>query len=109
MSTSVEQHPQHRRLLVTLVAAVLTFVVGVGVSVDAHASTAGGQVPGSRVAAHDHPARPVVAASEDVLAGQGRRTTTPQPDVAIGSRVAYEAVSAGAPIYVGLLENRDFL
>ena len=91
MTSGVEQHGQPRRLFVALVAAVLALVVGVGVGVDAHASSSGGQVAGTRVATHELLAGPVVAASGDVLAGEGRRTTTPAADVAIGSRVAPQA------------------
>ncbi|MGH9223336.1 MAG: hypothetical protein ACRD2W_06030 [Acidimicrobiales bacterium] len=88
MTFGVEQHGQPRRLLVALMLAVLAVVVGVGVGVDAHASSPAGQVAGTRVAAHELLAGPVVAASGAVLAGQGRATTTARPDVAIGSRVA---------------------
>jgi hypothetical protein len=75
------------------VLAVLALVVGVGVGVDAHASSSGGQVAGTRVAAHELLAGPVVAASEDIAAGEGRRTTTRAADVATGLRVAPRAVA----------------
>ncbi|MBW3613905.1 MAG: hypothetical protein KY439_01160 [Actinobacteria bacterium] len=95
MTSGVEQHQQHRRLLVALVVAVLAVVVGVGVGVDAHASSSRGQVAGTRVAAHELLAGPVVAASEDVLAGEGRRTTTGAADLVVGSRVAPNTASGG--------------
>ncbi|MGH6997273.1 MAG: hypothetical protein ACREEO_03715 [Phenylobacterium sp.] len=88
MTFSVERLEQPRRLLVALVAAVLAVVVGVGVGVDARASSPAGQVAGTRVAAHELLAAPVVAASGDVLAGEGRGTTTRAPDLVSGSRVA---------------------
>lgn len=88
MTPAVERPAHHRRLLVALIAAVLALVVGIGAGVDAHASTAAGQVAGTRVAAHELLAGPVVAASEDIAAGEGRRTTTLAPDVATGLRVA---------------------
>lgn len=88
VTSGVERLEQHRRLLVALLIAVLALVVGVGVGVDAHASSPGGEVAGTRVKAHDLLAGPVVAAVEDVLAGEGRRPTTQALDVAIGSRVA---------------------
>lgn len=93
MTSGVEQHPQRRRPLVALVLAVVALVVGVGVGVDAHASTAGGQVAATRVEVNEVTAGPVVAVSEDIAAGEGRRTTTHALDVAIGSRVAPRATS----------------
>lgn len=88
MSTALEQHPRHRRLLVALVTAVAALVIGVAVGVDAPGSSSGGQVAGTRVAAHELLAGPVVAAFEDIAPGEDRRTTTRAVDVAIGSRVA---------------------
>jgi hypothetical protein len=88
MSPAVEHREHHRRFLVAVVLSVLALVVGVGVSVDAHASSSGGQVAGTRVAGQELLAGPVVAASENITPGEGRRTTTLQLDVAIGSRVA---------------------
>ena len=93
MTFGVERLEHHRRLLVALVLAIAALVVGVGVGVVAHASSSGGQVAGTRVAAHKLAAGPVVAASEDVLAGEGRGTTTLAADVAIGSRVAPNTAS----------------
>jgi hypothetical protein len=96
MTTSVEQHGQPRQLLVALLAAVLALVVGVGVGVDAPASSTSTQVAGSRVAAHELLAGPVVAAVEDIAPGESRRTTTQAVDVAMGSRVAPNTASPSA-------------
>ncbi|MGH9223342.1 MAG: hypothetical protein ACRD2W_06060 [Acidimicrobiales bacterium] len=59
----------------------------------------------NRVAARDQPAAVVVAASGDVLAGQGRATTTPQPVLVVGSRVAPQTT----PTTVGDDCDEDFV
>lgn len=96
MSPTVERVEHHRRLLVAVVLAVLALVVGVGVGVDAHASSSGGQVAGTRVAAHELVAGPVVAASDKIAPGESRWSTTDATDDAIGSRVAPQTAGRAA-------------
>lgn len=91
VTSGLERLEHDRQLLVALAAAVLALVVGIGAA--AHASSPASQVSGTRVAAHVLLAGPVVAASEDVSAGEGRRTTTRTADVAIGSRVPPQVVT----------------
>ena len=109
MTFGVERLEHPRRLLVALITAVLALVVAVGAGVDAHASTAGGQVAGNAVAAHELLAGPVVAASEDIAAGEGRRTTTLAPDDATGSRVAPQTARALPPADVAVIGKYDDL
>lgn len=108
VSTAIEQQPQHRRLLVALVAGVLAIVVGIvvgiGVGVDAHASTAGGPVPGTRVAAIHTDTDAVVASSSDVLPGDRRARAPDYDQIASGSSVAAEA---GAEATGGVCGLRD--
>lgn len=69
-------------------AAVAAVVVAVVLALAGTAVAAVASVTGSRVAAHDHLAAAVVAATEDVLAGQGRAATTGAAKEVVGSRVA---------------------
>lgn len=75
-------------LLVTVLLAVLAIAVGPAGRVDTQASTTAGQVAGTRVRVHNPAQQAVVAASGDVLAGQGRAATTPAAKEVVGSRVA---------------------
>ncbi|MGH9247874.1 MAG: HNH/ENDO VII family nuclease [Acidimicrobiales bacterium] len=73
---------------VALAATVLAIVVAVGAGIDAHASTGHVEVPGTLVAAHNHPAGDLVGVEQAIAAGEGRGTMTGGSQLVVGSRVA---------------------
>lgn len=74
--------------LAAIVLAVLATLVAGALAPDAYASTRTREVPGNAVAAHDHTATDVVAASKGIAAGEGRVATTSKPGTVVGFRVA---------------------